>query len=258
MRDENAWYDVTQPGPVVGRVASGLPMSLAMAKRTQSSGWSATLLNLAAVCLAVGIVAYVGWRRGWFDYEGTGGAAQLVRDLRELHDPGLAGLIFLGVWTLAGAIGFPALPLMIAGGVIFGTFLGTFLNLVGTALGASVGYAMARAVVRGRVQCWLERHLPVGEMSRARGFFAVARFRLLPIVPVAVGNFAAGLARIDFWAYLGGTVAGQFPSTVIYTYFADAMVRAATTGARSVAARDVLLASGLLLLLSIVPRVVRR
>jgi uncharacterized membrane protein YdjX (TVP38/TMEM64 family) len=209
-------------------------------------------IGAIVVVVMVGVVA---WKLAWGDYER---AARLAHRLRAMDDPSLAALTFIGAWTLGGSLGFPALPLMLTGGLLFGTLFGTVLNLAGTALGASGGYGIARALARGPAREWLGRHLPVRDMSNRRGFLAVARFRLLPIVPLAVGNFAAGLARMGYWPYLGGTLIGQLPSIVIYTYFADAIVRAASAGTRSVAARDVIVASAALLLVSFLPWIVAR
>ncbi len=209
-----------------------------------------------AIVGAIAVVALLVWKFGLFSYEKLG---PLAHQIRSLHDPALAGVEFVGVWAIAGTVGFPAIPMMLLGGVLFGTLAGTALNLVGTALGTSGGYVIARSVVRGNLQRWLERHLPVRELSGRQGFLAVARFRLLPVVPLAVGNFAAGLTRIRYWPYLGGTIAGQLPSTAIYTYFADSMVRAAAAGAgaRATATRDVVLISVFFLVVSIVPKLIK-
>lgn len=211
--------------------------------------------RVVGTAVVVGGIILLGWRFGWFDFARAG---VLARRLRGLHDPVLAAFLFVGVWGVVGTIGFPALPLMIAGGVLFGTWIGTGLNLAGTVAAALGGYWLARAAARGALRRWLTAHVPVGEMSHARGMIAVARFRLLPVVPLAVGNFAAGLAEMDVGPYLVGTLLGQLPSTVIYTYFADAIVRAAVSGARGVAMRDAAVASGAMLLLSLIPRMVRR
>lgn len=211
------------------------------------------LARVVAIGAVVGVIALIAWRLGLFDYERAG---ELARGLRALHDPVLAAVLFVAVWGAAGTVGFPALPLMIAGGVLFGTWIGTGLNLAGTVAAALGGYWLARAAVRGALRRWLSAHVPVHEMSRGRGMIAVARFRLLPVVPLAIGNFAAGLAKMDVGPYLVGTLVGQLPSTVIYTYFADALVKAAVSGARGQAMRDAALASGALLVLSIAPRVI--
>ena len=216
-------------------------------------GWGGTFARVALAIIVIGGAALLAWRAGWFDYAR---AARLARQLRALHDPALAAGIFVATWGVEGTIGFPALPLLIAGGLLFGTWLGTGLNLAGTALAALGGYWVARAVARGALHRWLAAHVPVHEMTRRRGMVAVARFRLLPIVPLAVGNFAAGLAGMQIGPYLIGTLVGQLPSTVIYTYFADALVKAAVSGAKGAAVRDAALASGGLLVLSVVPRVV--
>lgn len=208
-----------------------------------------------AVVIAVAVVVLVAWKLGLLN---LGHAGRLAHSLRSLHDPPLAAIVFVGVWAVLGSLGFPALPLMIAGGLLFGTLLGTALNLAGTALGASGGYGIARVLLPEPVRRWLAGRLRGVDVSNRAGFLAMARFRLLPIVPLAVGNFAAGLAGMRFWPYLGGTLIGQLPSTLIYTYFAAILVRAASSGAKAAATRDVVLATVLLLVISLVPWLVAR
>jgi len=216
-----------------------------------------TFTAVATIAGAIGFAALIvlAWRFAWFDY---GRAGRFARSLRALNDPALAAAIFVAGWGIAGSLGFPALPLMICGGVLFGTLLGTALSLVGTAIGASGGYAIARFLTPGWFHRWLEKHVPVRELSDRHGFIAVVRFRLLPVVPLAVGNVAAGLARIDYGRYLAGTLVGQLPSTAIYTYFGDALTRAAAAGTRAAAERDVFVASAVFLLISIAPRIIQR
>lgn len=213
------------------------------------------MLVAAALLALLGIATLIAWRLGWFDYPRVAAAA---RQLRHLDRPILAAAILVGVWAIAGTLGFPALPMMIAGGLLFGTLVGTTLNLIGTALGASGGYLLARTLARGVLERRLSSHTLRRELSRRRSFIAVARFRLLPVVPLAIGNFAAGLARMPYWPYLAGTLAGQLPSTLIYTYFASSIVNAAASGRSSVAARDGLIASGTMLALTVVPRILKR
>src|SRR5579859_2162046 len=108
-------------------------------------------LAVAVVLIVISILAY---RRGWFDWYR---AAVWAENLRRQNDPVTNSLIFVAIWGVATALSFPGLPLMVAGGVLFGTIAGTLLSLAGTALGALGGYYIARFVARETLRRWLHR-----------------------------------------------------------------------------------------------------
>jgi uncharacterized membrane protein YdjX (TVP38/TMEM64 family) len=83
------------------------------------------------------------------------------------------------------------------------------------------------------------------------------RLRLLPVLPIGVVNFVGGLARAPFASYMGATAIGVIPSTLIYTYFADSLIEG-VAGGRSTAMRSMILASVLLIGITLAPRLVGR
>ncbi|HEY6825444.1 MAG TPA: hypothetical protein VI259_01230, partial [Gemmatimonadaceae bacterium] len=65
------------------------------------------------------------------------------------------------------------------------------------------------------------------------------------------------LARSPFGAYLLATAIGIVPSTIIYNYFADSLVEG-VGGGKTRALVSMLVASALLILLSLLPRLLAR
>lgn len=158
-------------------------------------------------------------------------------------------------------VAFPGGALTLAGGALFGFGLGSLLNWTGAVLGAFTAYGFARLVGGHAVETLLGRHASMLRQLRdgdgGRGFRAILRLRLIPLVPFNVLNIACGVAGVPFRSYALATVLGIIPGTVIYTYFADAVI-GGVAGARRHALLNGLIAGGLLLALSFVPAIVKR
>lgn len=200
------------------------------------------------------VLSIVAYRRGWFD---SNRAAEWAEGLRHQNDVITNALIFVGVWGLATTLGFPGLPLMVAGGVLFGTIAGTLLSLAGTVLGALGGYYLAHFVARETLRRWLHRKLPQLNMSDESGFLAITRLRLLPVLPISLGSYAAGLAHVALAPFIAGTLVGQAPSTLAYSYLGDRLVITARHGISQIGT-DIAIISAALFVLTFLPWLIRR
>ena len=89
-------------------------------------------------------------------------------------------------------------------------------------------------------------------LTESASFFTILRLRLIPVIPLSVVNFAAGLARTRFDVYVAASAIGALPATVVFAFLADSLVRG-LQGAKTHAYYDVAIASALLLLISLVP-----
>lgn len=216
--------------------------------------WIALALRSAIVAAILTIVSIVAYHLGWFD---STRVEVWAVTLRHQNDIVTNALIFVGVWAVTTTFSFPGVPLMIAGGLLFGTVAGTLLSLVGTALGALGGYFLARLVARETLRRWLHRRVPQLNMSAESGFLAVTRFRLLPLLPISFGSYAAGLAQVALLPFVAGTVVGQAPSTLAYTYLGDRLVITARHGTSQIGT-DVAMISAALFVLTFFPWLIRR
>ena len=132
----------------------------------------------------------------------------------------------MAIYAIGTTFGLPGLPFTVAAGAVFGTLLGSVLSWIGAMLGAIAGYFLARTVGRNVVARWLKRFRRVdAAVAQARDFAGMLRLRLIPVFPIGVVNFVGGLARAPFGRYLAATAIGIIPSTVIYNYFADSLLR---------------------------------
>ena len=163
-------------------------------------------------------------RSGWAD---EAQLAEWLLDFRERHDAVTTAALFVAAWAVLTTFGFPALPLIIAGGALFGTLLGTLLSLVGTLLGALGGYTLARRFAPGLAARWVGKRVTALRAGERATFWAQVQLRVMPVIPFGAVNFAAGIAHVPLPSYAASTVVGQLPSTVLYAYLADRVVAAA-------------------------------
>ncbi|MFT4034950.1 MAG: (d)CMP kinase [Patulibacter sp.] len=137
----------------------------------------------------------------------------LQQDIRSTGP--LAPVVFVALSTLLAALFVPGPVLAIAGGLLFGPWLGIALGIVGAAMTAlfsrEIGARLGRNAAEdlagarlGQLTAWLDRY----------GLAAVIAFRLLPAMPDAALNYAAGLTRLRRWQIALGTAIGTLPRTL--------------------------------------------
>jgi uncharacterized membrane protein YdjX (TVP38/TMEM64 family) len=192
---------------------------------------------------------------GWLDYAHT---LEHVNRLRQSHSLPVFTITFVLLSGLGMAVGLPGMPFVVAAGALFGTALGSLLGWGASLLGAVIGYWIARTIGRDVVLRWVRRFQPVDTaVSEGRDFSGILVLRLIPVLPIGVANFIAGLARAPFALYFAATAIGIIPATVIYAYFADSLLERVGNGRRE-AMKSLIISSVLLLLLSLTPAIVRR
>ena len=164
---------------------------------------------------------------------------------------------FVSLWGLWALLFLPGAILGLAGGALFGPVWGTLWNLAGATLGAGLAFLAARFVASD----WVARKAG-GRLKQllegvdSEGWRFVAFVRLVPLFPFNMLNYALGLTRIRFLAYLITTLVCMLPGTIAYTYLGYAG-REATAGGEGLIQKG-LLALGLLAAVAFLPRLVRR
>ena len=224
--------------------------SRASSKRTRRTA----IIRIAALGALVLALTVAGYLLGWFDL------ARVTRTIERLQsgkDALSVGVIFFLLFSVLTAIGFPALPFTVAGGAIFGHLRGTLLSWPAATVGTMLGYLLARGIGRETARRWIAKR-KVGEaLTQSTSFLTLLRLRLVPVIPLSVVNFAAGLARTRFGVYVVASAIGVLPATIVFTYFADSLMRG-LQGARTHAYWDVAIASAVLMAMSLLPVVVKR
>lgn len=188
-------------------------------------------------------------------YGASGGLSTLIATLREVW---WAPFAFVAGYTVAIALGFSGLVLTLAGGAIFGFWWGALLNTLGANFGATAAFWLARWLGRDGLQSMLGSRLAgIDRISHQSGFAWLLRLRLIPIVPFNLLNFACGLTALPWRAYAAATALGIMPGTVVYTFFADAILSGSREATHAAFTR-VLVAGALLIFLSFMPTLAKR
>lgn len=168
-----------------------------------------------------------------------------------------APLAYLGLYAVGTIAFLPGALFALAGGALFGPVWGSLLNLVGATIGASLAFLVARylagAWVAARTGGRLKRLV---EGVEAEGWRFVAFVRLVPLFPFNLTNYALGLTRIQFIAYVVTSFICMAPGAIAYTWLGHAG-REALAGDAS-AIRYGLMALGLLAAIAFLPSLIRR
>ncbi|HUF27421.1 MAG TPA: VTT domain-containing protein [Gemmatimonadaceae bacterium] len=213
------------------------------------------MLQLLALLAIVGGAALVAQRLGLFELADGDRLRETLDAVRELR---ALPALFLVVYVIVASVGLPSSPMSLAGGAIFGFAFGSVLNWMGAFLGALGAYALGRALGANAVRRILRRHASVLDtVTRHADFLSILRLRLLPVVPFNGLNYAAGIARVPARTFALATGLGIIPATLIFTWFADALV-SGVTGASRRALIHVAIAGALLIAISFAPALVRR
>ena len=142
-------------------------------------------------------------------------------------------LLALGAWapsvsiTLmlieAVAVPVPVTIIMIANGLVFGTWRGMLVSLSGGLVGAIAAYFLARRFGRVLVEHVVpSTSLAVGDRLMAKyGRWALVLARWIPGVPGDPMSYAAGLTRVPFTTFLVATTVGLVPANLATAYFGD-------------------------------------
>lgn len=212
----------------------------------------ARLALLVLVVLAGTLLVRLTPAGAYFTREGVAGAIRLLRGST------WAPVIYVLVYTGATALAVPGSVLTLAGGAVFGVLWGSVYTTIGANLGASLAFLLARRLGRQGIERLLGPRLAgLDRATVQHGFLALLALRLIPLVPFNALNFGAGLTALRWRSYALATLVGILPGTVVYTFFADALLQGSQEASREAFLR-VLLAGALLVLLSLVPMIVRK
>lgn len=171
---------------------------------------------------------------------------------------GAAGpLVFMALYALATVLFLPGSVLTLAGGALFGPVWGTLWNLTGATLGASLAFLISRYLgadwVTRRAGPRLQR---LNDGVTSEGWRFVAFVRLVPLFPFNLLNYALGLTRIPFLAYVLASWVFMLPGAIAYTWLGYAGREALAGGEGMI--RNILIALALLAAVIFLPHFVRK
>lgn len=165
--------------------------------------------------------------------------------------------VFILIYLVAPTLLIPATFLTVGAGVLFGPVWGTVYSIVGATGGATIAFLVSRYFGRD----WVERRVSgrlksVKEGVEEEGWKFLAFTRLVPIFPFIFLNYAFGLTRIPLVHFIVVSFISMLPATAVYVYLGYAGREAAAGEGDAVT--KVLIAVGLLILISLIPKLVKK
>jgi uncharacterized membrane protein YdjX (TVP38/TMEM64 family) len=130
--------------------------------------------------------------------------------------------IFLDLLFIATLMFFPIIPFSLIAGiniVIYGWIGGFLISLMGSLIGSAMSFSVGRYLG----QEWARPHLAKlgkwGKLSDAKNFYLIVLARLIPVLPSAAVNYAAGVSPMKFTHFLLATLLGKIPMIAWESWF---------------------------------------
>lgn len=148
----------------------------------------------------------------------------------------------------------PIAALSLTAGLAFGEVWGALFLMTGAMIGTNITFAISRFFGRGLVEKILKgKFKNLDEKLEKNGFMTVLFFRVVPLLPYEVLNYACGLSKIKFKDYLFATFLGLIPGVVVSAFFGGSLGDIKTFG--DIFAPKFLIAIGLMVLILAVPAI---
>ena len=114
----------------------------------------------------------------------------------------------------------PIAALSLTAGLAFGKLWGAVYLMIGAMLGTSSTFFISRFFGRGLVERLLKgKFKQLDDLLEKKGFATILFFRIVPIMPYEVLNYAGGLSKMKFRDYFFATLLGLIPGVIIAAFF---------------------------------------
>lgn len=137
----------------------------------------------------------------------------------------LAPVIYILVYSIAPSFFVPALPITIAGGILFGPYLGVAYTITGATMGSCLPFLIARYAAREWVSGLIKnpKWKKLDEDVEKNGWKIVAFTRLIPVFPYNLLNYALGLTKIGFLEYAVTSFICMLPACIGFIVFSSSL-----------------------------------
>ena len=135
----------------------------------------------------------------------------------------LGPIIYVGIFIVRPLFLIPSIALFIGGGLAFGPVLGPAYASFGAALGGAVGFWFSRKMGHDYVMKKLKLGANVINSTKF-SFSVVFLLSLLPIMPVTVINYGAGLSTMKFKNYIVAHILGITPRAFAFGFFGSTLL----------------------------------
>ena len=135
----------------------------------------------------------------------------------------LGPIIYVGIFVVRPLFLIPSIALFIGGGLAFGPVLGPAYASFGAGLGGAVGFWFSRKM--GHEYVFKKLKLGADMIHSTKfSFSVVLLLSLLPIMPVTVINYGAGLSTMKFKSYIVAHILGITPRAFAYGFFGSTLL----------------------------------
>lgn len=167
----------------------------------------------------------------------------------------LAALVYIVAYALNTVSIFPPIaPLSLTSGLAFGAVYGALYLMIAAMIGTSMTFMISRFFGRGLAERILKgKFKDLDEKLEKNGFITVLFFRVIPLVPYEVLNYAAGLSKIKFRDYSLATFLGLIPGVIVAAFFGGSLGEIKSF--KDIFAPKFLIAVGLMALIISVPAI---
>lgn len=142
---------------------------------------------------------------------------------------GIAGpIIYISIFVVRPVFLIPSIALFVGGGLAFGPVWGPLYASAGAAMGGTVGFWIARKLGHDYVKSKLKFGADVIDNTKFN-FSMVWLLSLIPVMPVTVINYGAGLSPMKFKNYIVAHVLGLTPRAFAYGYFGSTLLEIGST-----------------------------
>ncbi|MGO4273440.1 TVP38/TMEM64 family protein [Paenibacillus sp. TAF58] len=136
-----------------------------------------------------------------------------------------APVLFIFIYAVRPLILFPASVLSLTGGLAFGPVWGTVYTIVGATIGAVLSFWLARFLGNKLVSTRSkEKWGKLEKQLQQKGFIYILLLRLIPLFPFDLISYGAGVAKVNFSAFLFGTLLGIIPGTFAYSFLGSSFL----------------------------------
>lgn len=151
----------------------------------------------------------------------------------------------------------PIAVLSLTAGLAFGKIWGAILLMTGAMLGTSITFFISRFFGRAFVEKIMQgKFKNLDDLLEKRGFVTILFFRVIPLVPYEVLNYAGGFSKIKFRDYFLATFLGLIPGVIISAFFGGALGE--VRGLRDLISFKFILALVALIIVILAPLIYRR
>ena len=125
-------------------------------------------------------------------------------------------VVYLLVLTIAPSLLLPALPIIVAGGILFGPWRGAVYSILGTSAASILAFLVSRYLARDWVAVKISgsKLAHLDDLVARHGWKIVVLTRLIVVLPFFLLNYAFGLTRINFLPYALATLFALLPSVI--------------------------------------------